>query len=192
MGADTLSGMEWWTVIPVATVVSVAVTFFVRFLDTPRALLTLEAQYMRAGTFDPRPEVTQFDFLVTNSGDGHARDFLAVGHLCDLAIRLTPAAPGKTERFVQSLPTLAPGESVLVEGSMSTADRDEAMVVLTWNHRPGRPWSRMTRRILQAKAFEMRIVPFLPAGGYEGEALPRTWRRWRRLERHTERYRDPD
>lgn len=181
-----------WSVIPIATLVSVAVTFFVRFLDTPRAVLVLEAQYMRAGEFDPRPEVTQFDFLVTNAGDGHARDLVAVGHLCDITIRLEAAAPGKTTRFVQSLPTLAPGDSVFVEGSMSTSDRDAAMVVLTWNHRPGRPWSRVTRRIVEAKALEMRIVPFLPAGGYEGVALPKMLRRWRRLERHTARYKDPE
>lgn len=170
--------MEWWEavagIVPVATVVSVAVTFLVRWLDTSRAVFAFEMQLNR-GDLNPVPGLVQASIAVTNSGDGVAFDVEFLGHWCDAAVALDPI-PGHSSRYATRLPRISPGDTVVLRTATPKSRLDESAIVMTWRLAPERPWPLGRRRSLRVPLGRVASAMPLPPGAIEAQPLPRLWR----------------
>lgn len=178
--------------IPVATIISITVTLLIRYADRPRAVFVAEMQLnpeSDATRFYRERGLAKFTVALVNAGDGPAYQLEVFGDHCDAAI-LAPTIPGHSTRWAWRRPVVQPGEELAVECLAARSDSAKAMLVIRWRSLPGRPWSAATRQLLQVPVSALDSANFFPAGVLEPTALPRWFRRWRRLELYTARGRD--
>jgi hypothetical protein len=182
---------SWWAstlgVIPVAAVVSAIVTLAIRWLDKPRPVFVFEMQLTDAKFIDKDAELTVATIAVTNVGDGPAYDVEIVGDRCDAAVDIGKLAPEHSGRWATRLPKIASGETVLVRTGTLEQDKVKAKLVVRWDPSPGRPLPSIRRRMREVALDDVNSAMPFPVGMLEPAALPRWFRRWRKLSLHAER-----
>lgn len=185
----------WLQFVPIAAVVSALVTLLIRYADRPRPVIVIESQMeTRSDELGGSWEQSGYErgiLAITNVGDGDAYEFEVFGDNCDAAMVEPKLKPQLSPRWVNKRASLAAGETALVWNLFSRDDvqagTSNARLVIRWNPHPGRPWSAATRQVRQVRLTQLASsVPF-PVGMFEPTALPKTFRKWRNLERYTER-----
>jgi hypothetical protein len=177
------------TVVPVATLVSIAVSLIVRWLDRPRPRLAFESQFMVSPMGAPKAQGPfRGAVAVINIGDGIAYDVEVYGDRCDAAFAFERLAAEHSDRYSSRLPQLAPGATVIVRIAVDEDLIDEARLLVRWDQSPGRPLTVLRRRFRDVRIRDVDVAMPFPVGMMvEREPIPRHFRRWRDLAKHTER-----
>ncbi len=169
--------MTWLQVVPVAALVSAAVTLLIRWFDKPRARLYVEHKLQPGEIAKTVPN--WFRVELRNIGDGAAHDIRVFGSCCDPAIRTPRSNADDAPSWTHQLGTLNAGESIRIEASMRPEDRNQAALIISWTPAPGRTW----RRTMRVQLIDADAEFLFPPGVFEPVQIPPRVRRLRTLER---------
>lgn len=146
-------------VIPVAAVVSAAVTIGIRWLDRPRAALRLEG---RVTGNSPKTSggVIAFASLI-NTGNGDAYDVRLYGSNVDVAVPSRSDLDDGQTMYSHRLPVVRAGETIRVHvGISESMDPDvEAALIVTWSWIGALRLRRWKRFVLTRAPSEMFLPP---------------------------------
>lgn len=168
---------------------SATTTLVLRWFDRPRAQLVIENRLTKQSVIDNYdPEAIRVAFLrLTNAGDDNAYEVELYGHLIDVCVPIESDSSWHSNVFADHVTQIAPGESVEVRCMASRDDADIAEIFIRWTNHPGRSTILGLRPTLQRRVAAIPFGSPFPPGMHGTDALPRRFRRWRRLQNLTPR-----
>ena len=177
-----VTGIDWSSVVPASVVTSTAVTLLLRYFDRNRPNLVLtRREVVLPKHLSGNRDLYGEPLTLENIGTAPAIDVRFVGSGCVVAVELKPSHGNALRHWESSVPSIAPGESVVLQMHHSNAD---SIIVVTHDRFPSIPWLRWWKKRLRCHVGRVPGENLWPASGYKAIRIPL----WRQLIGRLERY----
>ena len=142
-----VTGIDWSSVVPASVVTSTAVTLLLRYFDRNRPNLVLtRREVVLPKHLSGNRDLYGEPLTLENIGTAPAIDVRFVGSGCVVAVELKPSHGNDLRHWESSVPSIAPGESVVLQMHHSDAD---SIIVVTHDRFPSIPWLRWWKKRLR-------------------------------------------
>lgn len=118
-----VTGIDWSSVVPASVVTSTAVTLLLRYFDRNRPNLVLtRREVVLPEHLSGNRDLYGEPLTLENIGTAPAIDVRFVGSGCVVAVELKPSHGNDLRHWESSVPSITPGESVVLQMHHSDAD----------------------------------------------------------------------